>query len=325
MSVTKIFVDEAMILCVAGRGGKGCHSFDRNHIYKHPRPNGGDGGHGGSILLRADVQIQTLLDFQFNRQFVGENGGNGSSNDKRGRNGQTRVVRVPVGTEVYDHKNEELLKDLNVVGAEVVVCRGGRGGHGNHKRQDATEGEAGEEKEISLKLKLIADIGIIGFPNAGKSTLISRLTHARSRIADFPFTTKNPILGVVKFEDGQTQVLADIPGIIEGAHEGRGLGLEFLKHVERTRVLLHMVDMAAVDGRDPVSDYKVINHELKSYSPVLGEKDQILVANKMDVTEARENLKLFRRRVRKQVFPISAVTGDGLEQLLNKMREYSKP
>lgn len=314
-----MFVDEAIIVCQAGGGGDGCHSFDRSRP-GHFRPTGGDGGIGGSIILEARTNIQTLLDFQMNPFYEGDSGINGSGSDKTGRCGEDITIGVPAGTEVWDHRTGELMKDLDHVGGRVIVCKGGAGGRGNHKMSDATKGEPGEKKEILLKLKLIADIGIIGFPNAGKSTFISRVSNARSKVAAYPFTTKNPILGVVKFDDGQTKVLADIPGIIEGAHGGKGLGIEFLKHVERTRALLHMIDFAAVDGRDPVTDYHALNKELEAYSPELMKKEQILVANKMDVTEARENLKIFKRKIKKEIFPISAVTGEGLDALLQKIR-----
>ena len=315
-----MFVDEAVIVCAAGRGGKGCHSLDRSRP-RHFRPTGGDGGDGGSVIIEAQTNIQTLLDFQLNRYFSAENGGNGSSNNKTGYCGKDLLLGVPPGTEVFDQKTGEFLKDLDAVGARVEVCKGGSGGRGNDKRNDATEGAPGEEKEILLKLKLIADVGLIGFPNAGKSTLISRVSNARSKIAAYPFTTKNPILGVVKFQDGEALVMADIPGLIEGAHEGRGLGIEFLKHVERTRLLLHVIDFAAVDGRDPVSDYHALNKELSSYSEKLAEKEQIIVANKMDVPFAEESLRKFRKKIKKEIFAVWAVTGEGVDALLNKLRE----
>ncbi len=315
-----MFVDEAVIFCAAGRGGKGCHSFDRSRP-GHPSPNGGDGGSGGSIIIEAQPNIQTLLDFQLNRHFTADSGAHGSSSNKRGYSCADTVLGVPAGTEVVDNRTGDLLKDLDRIGASVLVCKGGAGGHGNNKKDDATLGEAGEEKDILLKLKLIADIGLVGFPNAGKSTFISRVSNAKSKIAAYPFTTKNPILGVVKFDDDNTKVLADIPGIIEGAHEGRGLGLAFLKHVERTGMLLHMIDFAAVDGRDPLSDYKTLNEELVSYSRVLAEKEQILVANKMDVPEARVNLEKFKKKIKKEIFAISAVTGEGVEKLLQELRK----
>ena len=314
-----MFVDEAIITCIAGRGGKGCNSFDRSNP-RRPRATGGDGGPGGSIFIEARPNIQTLLDFQLNRYFTAEHGGNGSSNDKRGHAGEDFILGVPAGTEVYDRGTSDLLKDLKAIGDRVLVCKGGLGGHGNNKKEAATLEELGEEKEIALKLKLIADIGLIGFPNAGKSTLISRVSNAKSKIAAYPFTTKNPILGVVKFEDGQTRVLADIPGIIEGAHEDKGMGLGFLKHVERTRVLLHLIDFAAVDGRDPLSDYEALNRELSLYSKELAKKEQILVANKMDIPEARQNLVKFKKKIKKELFAISAATGEGMKPLLQRLQ-----
>jgi len=314
-----MFVDEAIITCIAGHGGKGCHSFDRSNP-RRPRATGGDGGPGGSIIIEACPNIQTLLDFQLNRYFTAEHGGNGSGNNKRGHAGEDFILGVPAGTEVYDRGTLDLLKDLKAIGDRVLVCKGGQGGHGNNKKEAATPGELGEEKEIALKLKLIADIGLIGFPNAGKSTLISRVSNAKSKIAAYPFTTKNPILGVVKFEDSQTRVLADIPGIIEGAHEDKGMGLGFLKHVERTRVLLHLIDFAAVDGRDPLSDYEALNRELLLYSKELAKKEQILVANKMDIPEARRNLAKFKKKIKKEIFAISAVTGEGMDLLLQRLQ-----
>ncbi|OIO37936.1 MAG: hypothetical protein AUJ72_03465 [Candidatus Omnitrophica bacterium CG1_02_46_14] len=314
-----MFVDEATIECVAGHGGKGCHSLDRSRP-RHFRPTGGDGGHGGSVIIEALPNIQTLLDFQMNRRFVADHGGNGGNYDKTGFCGNDLVLGVPPGTEIFDKRTGELLKDLNVIGLRVIVCKGGQGGRGNNKKESATDGEPGEAKEILMKLKLIADAGLVGFPNAGKSTLISRISSAKSKIAAYPFTTKNPILGVVKFSDGDTKVIADIPGIIEGAHEGRGMGLEFLKHIERTRALIIIIDFAAVDGRDPLSDYTVLLEELSEYSKTLMEKEHLIAANKMDVPEARLNLKKFKRKIKKEIFPISAVTGEGLDALLNRIR-----
>ncbi len=319
-----IFVDEAVISCAAGDGGKGCQSLDRTNP-RRPRANGGDGGDGGSVIIEARPNIQTLLDFQLNRDFKADRGGNGSSNHMRGRSGGDLLLGVPPGTEVFDESTGELLKDLDRALIRVVVCRGGAAGKGNDKRHEATPGEPGERRTLHLKLKLIADVGLVGFPNAGKSTLISRVSNARSKAAAYPFTTKNPVLGVVKFEDGQTRVLADIPGIIEGAHEGKGLGLDFLKHIERTRLLVHLIDLAGVDGRDPVDDYRAIDKELAAYSRALADKPRILVANKMDVPEARENLKRFRRKVKEEIFPISAATGEGMDAFLNRLRDTALP
>jgi len=314
-----MFVDEAIIHCIAGRGGKGCNSLDRSRPGKY-KATGGDGGDGGSIILEARPNIQTLLDFQMNRYFTADHGTNGSSANMTGATAADLVIGVPPGTEVFDSGTGELLKDLAAIGDRVTVCQGGHGGKGNDKKNDAETGETGEEKDIHLKLKLIADVGLVGFPNAGKSTIISRVSNARSKVAAYPFTTKNPILGVVKFDDDQTKVVADIPGIIEGAHEGRGMGIDFLKHVERTKSLLHVIDFAAVDGRNPLSDYQTMNKELASYSKKLAEKPQVIIANKMDLPEAKENLKLFRKKVRKKIIPISAATGEGMKDLLNALR-----
>ncbi|HTL71212.1 MAG TPA: Obg family GTPase CgtA [Candidatus Eisenbacteria bacterium] len=314
-----MFVDEAVIFCAAGRGGKGCSSLDRSNP-RRPRATGGDGGDGGSVIIEAQPNIQTLLDFQMTREFHAENGGNGSSSNMRGYRGADLVLGVPPGTEILDRATGELLSDLDAVGARVTVCRGGAGGKGNDKRNDATPGDPGEAKDIFLRLKLIADVGLVGFPNAGKSTFISRVSNARSKVAAYPFTTKNPVLGVVKFDDDEVRVFADIPGLIEGAHEGRGLGVEFLKHIERTRLLLHLIDFAAFDGRDPVSDYRSLRNELGSYSDKLADKPEIVVANKIDVPEAKENLKRFRKAVKVEVFPISAATGEGIDALLKKVR-----
>ena len=314
-----MFVDEALIICTGGPGGNGCNSLDRSRP-GHFRANGGDGGAGGSVYMEARLNIQTLLDFQMTKFFEASKGTHGSSSHKTGHRGEDLIIGVPVGTEVWDYRAGELLKDLDTVGARVLVCKGGEAGKANHKHAEATPGQPGEEKEIQLKLKLIADVGLVGFPNAGKSTFLSRISNAKSKSAPYPFTTKNPILGVVKFDDGDTKVIADIPGIIEGAHEGRGMGLDFLKPVERTRILLHMIDFAAFDGRDPISDYKALNHELKSYSPVLAEKEQIVVANKMDVPEAKEALKKFKKKFKVPVFPISAATGEGVDALLQRIR-----
>ncbi len=314
-----MFVDEAVITCTAGSGGKGCQSLDRTNPGR-PRANGGDGGDGGSVIIQASHNIQTLLDFQMTRNFEAEKGGNGSSSDKTGYCGKDIVLNVPPGTEVFDFGTGELLSDLDAVGKRVIVCKGGAAGKGNDKRNEATLGDLGEEKQIQLKLKLIADVGLVGFPNAGKSTFISRVSNAKSKIAPYPFTTKNPILGVVQYEDGDAKVLADIPGLIEGASEGRGLGIEFLKHVERTKVLLHVIDFAATDGRDPISDYHSINEELAAYSPLLADKEQIIAANKMDVPEAKERLKKFKKAVKREIFPISAATGEGVPALLKRLR-----
>lgn len=315
-----MFIDTAKIRVKAGNGGNGCTSYFRDTRVEHGKPNGGDGGDGGSVILRADKSIYTLLDFQYNRHFSAENGKHGSSNNKAGARGNDKVILVPVGTVISDIDTGCFLRDLNKDGLEVVVAKGGRGGSGNTKKMDGQPGSLGEERELLLDLKLIADVGIIGFPNAGKSTLISKISNATPKIARYPFTTKSPILGVVRPQDfDEDFVIADIPGLIEGAHKGKGLGDRFLKHVERTKVLLHMIDMAGVDSRDPYEDYQVINNELDSFSQELSEKKQILVANKMDLPEAEENLKKFKKHCRKKIFKISALNSEGLKELLEEI------
>lgn len=315
-----MFIDTAKIQIKAGNGGNGCQSYFRDTRVEHGKANGGDGGDGGDVILRADKSIYTLLDFQFQRHFKAEAGTNGSSNDKTGARGKDCLIRVPVGTVVMDLTNNCLIRDLNEPGLEVRVARGGQGGRGNSRKQDAQPGEPGEEKELGFNLKLIADVGLIGFPNAGKSTLISKISNATPKIASYPFTTKAPSLGVAGCVDTDEDfIVADIPGLIEGAHEGRGLGDRFLKHVERTKILVHMVDMAGVDGRDPNEDYRIINEELEAFSEALAEKKQILVANKMDLETAKANLKRFKARTKKKIIPISAMTGEGLEDLLEEI------
>jgi len=315
-----MFIDTAKITVKAGAGGNGCNSFFRDSRVERGKANGGDGGDGGSVVLRADKGVYTLLDFQFRRHFKASTGKHGSSNDKAGARGADCVIPVPAGTVVVDAATGCLLRDLATPGQEVVVARGGQGGKGNSRKREATPGEPGEERELLLDLKLIADVGLVGFPNAGKSTLISKISNATPKIANYPFTTRAPQLGVVRREEDDAEfIVADIPGLIAGAHEGRGLGDRFLKHVTRTRVLVHIVDMAGVDGRDPVADYEVINKELTSFSKDLARKEQVLVANKMDLPAARENLGRFRQAVKRRILEISALDGKGLEALLEEI------
>jgi len=249
------------------------------------------------------------------RIFRGSRGLHGSGNSRRGRSGENERVRVPVGTEVYDQETGFLLKDLARDGEDILVCQGGPRGKGNHRHAVATRGGTGEKRTLRLELKLVADVGLVGYPNAGKSTLISRLSNARSRIAPFPFTTKEPILGVLKGEDSDI-ILADIPGLIEGAHRGKGMGIEFLRHIERTSLLIHVVDMAATENRDPWDDYAVVNRELARYSRKLMAKGRVIAANKMDLPQAQGYLVKFESRLRGPIFPISAATGQGLRELV---------
>lgn len=314
-----MFVDHAVIFCFAGAGGNGCNSYQPGRSVHHLRAVGGDAGAGGSIVVRADKDVRTLLDIQMKKTFKATHGKHGGPNNMAGRDAEDMIIRVPAGTQVFEEPDGYLLADLVNPGDSVVAAKGGAGGKGNHRHADATRGEEGQERTIRLELKILADIGIIGCPNAGKSTLISHVSNARSKVAAFPFTTKSPVLGVIKDSDGRSLVLADIPGLIEGAHEGRGLGHQFLRHVERTRLFLHMVDMAGVDGRDPVEDYRVIRKELEQYLPNFKKRPFIIAANKMDVPEAQQNLIKFKKKVKVPVFPVSAATGEGLERLRNEL------
>jgi len=311
-----VFIDSAKIEVRAGSGGKGCKSLYRDKYQRQGKADGGDGGKGADIIFRADHNLLTLLDFQHHRHFFGSHGGHGSGNHKKGRAADDVIVRVPVGTIIKDAATGSLLRDLNEDGQEVIIARGGKGGIGNWHRKEATPGEPGEERTVILDLKLLADVGVIGFPNAGKSTLITAISNARPKIAAYPFTTMGPVLGVVNATHRQF-VIADLPGLIEGASEGRGLGAKFLKHIERTKALIHIVDMAGFEGRDPLDDYKKINLELKNYSKDVYKKPQIICANKMDIAGSQENLKRFKKSVKKPVYPVSALEKTNLRELID--------
>ena len=311
------FVDQAKIYVKAGDGGRGSSSLYRDRSMRVGRPDGGDGGRGSDIIIRADRNLHTLLDLKYNQHFRGKHGGHGSGNDKKGRHAEPVIIRVPVGTTITDTKGNCVLRDLKTDAEEVIVAVGGAAGKGNNKHSlQGFPGGVGEEKELILDLKLIAEVGVVGFPNAGKSTLISSISNARPEIAAYPFTTKFPILGFVRRGE-KTFVAADIPGLIKGSAEGKGLGDRFLRHVERTRILIHVVDMAGFEGRDPLEDYKTINQELKSFSPLVSKKIQIIAANKMDLDGAKENLKRFKKTVKRKIYPISALNKEGLEELLD--------
>lgn len=317
-----MFIDQAKITVESGRGGNGCVAFRREKFVPFGGPSGGDGGDGGDVYFVVDDQVNTLLDFAGRHHWKAGNGEPGSGNNRHGKNGQDLHIHVPAGTMVYDDDRGFLLKDLVEPGVPVRIARGGRGGRGNNffkspTNQAPREFEPGGEPEIRnlrLELKLIADCGLVGLPNAGKSTLLSRLSAARPKIAAYPFTTLEPQLGIVELSRFRRFVMADIPGLIEGAHEGAGLGDAFLRHIERTRLLVHMVDVAPLEG-DPVQAYRTIRRELAEYSPTLEAKTEIVVANKMDLTGAQENLDRFREELGIRVLPISGVTGQGLEAL----------
>jgi GTP-binding protein len=315
--VKQIFIDHVKILVEAGKGGDGCRSFYRDRRSRFPKPDGGDGGKGGDIILKTDKNILSLVDLGYRKHFVAQKGRNGQGNDKKGEDGKDCIIPVPAGTLVKDTEKGFVLRDLTQIPQEVVVARGGPGGLGNRPHRDATRGAEGEKKKLSLELKLIADIGLIGYPNVGKSTLLNCLSSAKSKVAAYPFTTKTPILGRLDIEGGENIiVVADIPGLVEGAHKGKGLGHEFLRHIERTRILVHIVDISQSEGRDALSDYLNLNKELFLYNPALKEKPQIVVANKMDLPNFSENFKKFSEKLDRKIYPISALTGEGIEAFL---------
>ncbi len=315
-----LFVDEARIHVKAGDGGKGCESYFSDKFRRHPYPDGGDGGDGGNVIIMADPKIQTLLDFRFKQHYKAKKGGQGRGKGKTGKRGEDCILRVPVGTIIRDNRTHLVIKDLVREGQEVIVAKGGAGGKGNARHRTPAPPTLGEQREIHLELKLIADVGLIGFPNAGKSTIISSISRVKSKVASYPFTTKRPILGFVESEKGDF-IIADLPGLIEGAHDGRGLGDRFLRHAERTKLLVQVIDMGGSEGRDPINDYEKINHELEAYGGHLISKKKILVANKMDLPNANRNLKRFKRRIKEHIIPISALKKEGLEELVKTISE----
>lgn len=311
-----MFVDQALITVAAGAGGNGCSAMHQEPFTRYARRTGGNGGDGGDVIFVADPQLSTLLDFHFRHEFRAGRGRHGSGNTKTGKRGEDCEIRLPVGTVIYEVPANDLLRDLVRPGERLVIARGGRGGVGNAYATRATPGQPGIQRRLRLELKLLADVGLVGCPNAGKSSLLARLSTARPKIAPYPFTTRTPVLGVVAAGRGESFVACDIPGLIEGAHQGRGLGTQFLRHVERTRLLVHIVDMAAVDGRDPVADYAQVNRELAAHNPALAGRPQIIVANKMDLPPAHEQLARFRAEVGEPVVPISCVTKRGVATLV---------
>ncbi len=315
-----VFVDEARIFVKAGDGGKGCESFYSDKSTRYPRPDGGDGGKGGDIIFVSTRSIQTLLDYRFRQHHKAKRGGHASSKGKHGKTGEDCVLKVPTGTIISDYETGLLIKDLNRDDQTITVAKGGRGGIGNNQKRTPKPPGVGEEKTIRLELKIMADVGLIGFPNVGKSTLVSAVSKVKSKIANYPFTTKQPILGFVSGDDFEF-IIADLPGLIEGAHQGKGLGDRFLRHAERTRVLVHVVDMSAMDGLDPLDSYQKINYELEEYSNKLFFKKQIIVGNKMDLPQSRENLRRFKKKFKKKIFPVSALEKKGLDNFINEVRK----
>ena len=330
------FLDEARILVKAGDGGNGCLAFRREKYVPRGGPSGGDGGHGGDVYLVATAHQNTLLQFSFNPEHKAERGRHGEGSNKTGADGRTIEVEVPVGTVVYSEASGERVFDFTEAGQRFLVARGGRGGRGNARFTSSTHqaptehepGRPGEEKHLRLELKLLADVGLVGFPNSGKSTLISRISAARPKIADYPFTTLEPNLGVVQLDDFRSFVVADIPGLIEGAHMGAGLGIQFLRHIERTRLLVHLVDVSDATGRDPVEDFETIVGELASFSQELVEKPMIVVASKMDAAQDTERVARLRDMAAARGLPyleISSATGQGIERLKFVMAERVLP
>ncbi len=323
------FVDRAPLTAKAGNGGNGCVSFHREKFVQNGGPDGGDGGRGGNIVLLADINMHTLLDFRFRSKYEAENGGNGASNHMTGKRGEDLIIKVPVGTIVREKETGILVADMYEAGRQKVLLTGGRGGWGNARFASPTRqapnfakpGLKTEKKEFYLELKSIADVGLVGYPNVGKSTILSVVTAARPKIANYHFTTLTPNLGLVR-QGGTDFVMADIPGLIEGASEGAGLGIAFLRHIERTRLLLHVVDMSGMEGRDPIEDYEHINHELSAYGD-LNSRPQIIAANKMDIPEAEENLRRFRQHIdgRFPIYPVSAATKRGFDDLMKAVSQ----
>lgn len=329
-----MFIDEVRILIKAGDGGNGCLAFRREKYVPRGGPSGGDGGRGGDVYLVANEHHNTLLHLRFNPEHKAERGRHGEGSNRTGRNGHDVEVAVPVGTVVFDSESGEQLFDFTEPGQRFLAARGGRGGRGNARFASSThqapteheDGRPGDEQTLRLELKLLADVGLVGFPNAGKSTLISRISAARPKIADYPFTTLEPNLGVVSCGEYRSFVVADIPGLIEGAHLGAGLGIQFLRHIERTKLLAHLVDVSEASGRDPVRDFEVILEELASFSETLVKKPMIVVASKMDVAQDPERVATLAARAAEMGMPffrISAVRGDGLDELKRALAELA--
>lgn len=330
-----MFTDYVKILVKSGDGGNGAVSFRREKYVAAGGPDGGDGGKGGDVYFYVDPDLNTLIDFRFKKKFIAENGKNGEGNHRYGKSADDLYIGVPIGTIIKDAKTEQVLADLSEKGQEELILPGGRGGKGNSHFATSTRqaprfsqgGEKGIEKELILELKLLADVGLVGFPNVGKSTFLKETTSATPKIANYHFTTLEPNLGVVKSKYGDSFVIADIPGIIEGASQGVGLGIQFLRHIERTRLLLHVIDVSGLEGRNPVKDFNAINEELKSYSEKLAKRKQIIVANKIDVMQDEtlyKELEDMAREKEIEIYKISAATGEGIDNLLHRISEVLK-
>lgn len=326
-----MFIDEVVMEVEAGRGGDGCMAFLREKFVPMGGPNGGNGGKGADIIFKADEGLRTLLDLRYQKKVKGNPGLNGEGKNKNGSYAEDKIIKVPVGTTIKDYDTDMIIADLTKHNEEVIVAYGGKGGRGNvtlATRNNpcpsfAERGEPGETRKIKVELRMIADVGLVGLPSVGKSTLLSMITNANPKIAAYHFTTLSPNLGVVETK-GNNFVIADLPGLIEGASEGTGLGHKFLKHVERTKIIAHVIDMSASEGRDPYKDYQVIRKELEEFSPKLLDKQEIIIANKMDLPNAKENLNKFKEKVNKEVYEISALNNQNLDKLIDALSELVK-
>jgi len=326
-----MFIDRTTIHVKGGDGGDGCISFRREKYIPRGGPDGGDGGDGGDIVLIADESVETLLDFSRKRRFAAQNGRPGSGRKRHGISGQTLEIHVPVGTIVRDQDTGLVLRDLDKPGLAITAAYGGKGGKGNARFATPTDqaprhaepGEPGQKRRLELELKLIADVGLVGRPNAGKSTLLNKSTHAHSKVASYPFTTRHPYLGIVELPGYRRFVMADIPGLIEGSHKGAGLGDEFLRHIERTRIILYVIDLAASESAAPEQIYRRLRHELQQYIENLAQRPSLIAANKIDLPDAQAALESFKDAVDIEVYPISALTGEGVRELMEKLYQMA--
>ena len=324
-----MFIDEVIIELNAGRGGNGCMAFRREKYVDMGGPFGGNGGHGGNIIFEVDEGLNTLIDLRYKKLYKAPQGEHGQSKAMNGKNAEDLIIKVPIGTVITDTDTNLIIGDLTKKGDRVVAAYGGRGGRGNMAFATRANpapafcenGEPGEEKKVKVELKLLADVGLVGLPSVGKSTFISRVSAAKPKIAAYHFTTLTPNLGVVKTKDNRSFVVADLPGLIEGASLGEGLGDKFLKHIERTRVIAHIIDMSAFEGRDPIEDYRIINKELENFNKKIMDKPQIVIANKMDMPDSLENLERIKKEIECEIYPISAETGEGLDKVLIKLAD----
>lgn len=324
-----MFIDEAIIKVIAGSGGDGCTAFRREKYVEMGGPYGGNGGHGASIVFKVDTGLHTLIDLRYMKLIKGEKGENGLGKNMHGKGREDVIIKVPQGTVIRDMDTDLIIADMKEADQEIVVAKGGRGGRGNtaFKTQSnpcptfSENGEPGETKVLKLELKLLADVGLVGLPSVGKSTFLSKVSRAKPKIADYHFTTLSPNLGVCKTLDGRSFVMADLPGLIEGASTGAGLGDKFLRHIERCKVIAHIIDMSGIEGRDPYDDFVTINKELENFSPKLIKKPMIVIANKMDMPESKNNLKEFKKKVNCEVFEISAINSEGIDKVLTSLAD----